>query len=231
MDNYFVYEHVNKINKKKYIGITRQIPSYRWGNDGINYKSSPHFYSAIQKYGWNNFEHNILFSGLSKEAACSKEIELIKKYNTTNKECGYNVMEGGTAPSMPKEIREYMSVVMKGNRNGYGKACSEEKKKKISEAQKGRTFTEEHKHKISMARKGKTTHPCSEETRKKISDSHKKKPVICLNTLEIYPSIQECSRQTGLWATLICKCCKNKLISTGGLKFAYYDEYLKCVNA
>lgn len=73
---YTVYQHKNKINGKIYIGITMQKPEVRWGKNGNNYKSSPHFYSAIQKYGWDNFEHNILFTGLTKEEACLKEQEL-----------------------------------------------------------------------------------------------------------------------------------------------------------
>ena len=52
-----------------------QEPEKRWGVNGRNYKSSPHFYSAIQKYGWDNFEHNILFTNLTKEEACLKEQE------------------------------------------------------------------------------------------------------------------------------------------------------------
>jgi predicted GIY-YIG superfamily endonuclease len=69
---YTVYQHKNKINGKVYIGITSQKLEQRWGSQGCNYKSSPHFYSAIQKYGWDNFEHNILFD-LTKEQACLKE--------------------------------------------------------------------------------------------------------------------------------------------------------------
>ena len=72
---YTVYQHKNKINGKVYIGITMQEPEKRWGVNGRNYKSSPHFYSAIQKYGWDNFEHNILFTNLTKEEACLKEQE------------------------------------------------------------------------------------------------------------------------------------------------------------
>lgn len=63
---YTVYQHKNKINGKVYIGITKQAPEERW-NNGKKYKSSPHFYAAIQKYGWDNFEHNILFQNLTKE--------------------------------------------------------------------------------------------------------------------------------------------------------------------
>ena len=54
---------------------------------------------------------------------------------------------------------------MRGNQNGLGHPCSEEKKKKISEAQKGRKFTEEHKQKLSEAAKKRLV-PCSEEMKK-----------------------------------------------------------------
>lgn len=49
MNEYYVYRHVNKTNNKQYIGITKQLPEHRWGVDGVNYKSSPYFYNAIQK--------------------------------------------------------------------------------------------------------------------------------------------------------------------------------------
>lgn len=80
MDNiYTVYIHFNKINNKRYIGITKQKPSERWGTDGRRYKkSNPFFYNAIIKYGWNSFEHIIYKTNLSKDDACNLEIELIK---------------------------------------------------------------------------------------------------------------------------------------------------------
>lgn len=41
----------------------------RWRNNGINYKACILFYRAIQKYGWDNFEHIILNDNLSKTEA------------------------------------------------------------------------------------------------------------------------------------------------------------------
>ena len=52
-EEYTVYIHTNKSNNKVYIGITKQTPERRWGKNGINYKSTPYFYSAIKKYGWD----------------------------------------------------------------------------------------------------------------------------------------------------------------------------------
>ena len=221
MNEYYVYRHVNKTNNKQYIGITKQLPEHRWGVDGVNYKSSPYFYNAIQKYGWDNFNHEIIFSGLSKEDACTIEKLLIKGFQSQSKDFGYNIMEGGSSPSMPTEIREYMSKVMIGNKNGLGKPCSEEKKQKISQAQKGKTLTEEHKQNISKAKKGKTHKSISEEARKKIADAHNKKQVYCLETDTIYPSIQECARQLKVPATTICKICKGKGKSIHGYHLKY----------
>ena len=75
---YVVYKHTNKFNGKVYIGITSRSVKRRWGNNGKQYLyDNSRFANAIQKYGWDNFEHEILFEGLSKKEACQKEIELI----------------------------------------------------------------------------------------------------------------------------------------------------------
>lgn len=94
MNNFVVYEHKNILDNKRYIGITCQKVNRRWRN-GKSYQHNPHFYNAIQKYGWNNFEHIVLFNNLTKEEAEQKEIELIALYNSTNSNYGYNIENGG----------------------------------------------------------------------------------------------------------------------------------------
>lgn len=94
--NYCVYMHTNKVNGKKYIGITGQNPpEKRWGANGRKYKDNDHWVSAIRQYGWDNFYHDILFAGLTKKEAEQKEVELIAHYDSTNREFGYNIQNGG----------------------------------------------------------------------------------------------------------------------------------------
>lgn len=92
---YYVYVHTNKINNKKYVGITSKTPNERWQN-GNGYYGNKHFYSAIKKYGWEDgFIHEIICEGLNREEACKKEQELIALYNSNDPMYGYNHTIGG----------------------------------------------------------------------------------------------------------------------------------------
>lgn len=107
-DTYSVYKHTNKINGKVYIGMTSTSPEKRWGKDGNGYRGQV-FGRAIQKYGWDNFEHEILINNLSKEDANELEKSFIKLYNATNPNFGYNISEGGVNNSdiFFKKIYQY----------------------------------------------------------------------------------------------------------------------------
>jgi len=117
--NYCVYIHTNKLNSKKYIGISSDVKQ-RWKGNGSSYYDQV-IGLAIKKYGWNNFDHDIIYSGLSKEEACDKEKELILKYNTRNKEFGYNRSDGGDCgskgsyESQLKRIRKVYQYDIEGN--------------------------------------------------------------------------------------------------------------------
>lgn len=152
-----VYCHTNLINSKKYIGITCQSLSQRWRN-GNGYKSSPHFYSAIKKYGWDNFSHEVLYENLTQKAAEQKEVELIKKYQTRNREFGYNIAAGG-------------KVMCGKDSPCYGRKHTKETRLKMSKARKGIPHTEEFKKMLSQKLKGRVF---SAETREKMSKNHYK---------------------------------------------------------
>lgn len=89
-NDYSVYEHVFP-NGKKYIGISKN-PEERWMK-GIGYKSQPKIWNAISHYGWDNIEHNIIISGITKEQAQKLEQYLIAVFDTI--ENGYNTTIGG----------------------------------------------------------------------------------------------------------------------------------------
>lgn len=92
MKGYTVYEHVFP-NGKKYIGITSTEPQNRWMKDGSGYKNQGKIWNAIEHYGWNNVEHNVIVDGLSKEQATELEKYLIAELDTIDN--GYNTSIGG----------------------------------------------------------------------------------------------------------------------------------------
>lgn len=94
--NYTVYIHVNKENGKTYIGITSSNVEDRWGSNGCRYKNQI-FYRAIEKYGWDNFEHIILFKNKTKVEAECLEILYIKILMSNNNIYGYNLDNGGNS--------------------------------------------------------------------------------------------------------------------------------------
>ena len=149
---YTVYMHENKINRKKYVGCTIQNPEHRWAN-GKGY-SNKFFNEDIIKYGWDNFEHIILETGLCREDAMKKEEFYIQKYNTTNPKYGYNIWKVSNTPS--NKTRKKMSDAQLGEKNHmFGKHNSLEAKRKISKANKNPSA--EIKSKISEASKRNVT--------------------------------------------------------------------------
>lgn len=96
-EKWCVYCHTNKINGKKYIGISSNVDK-RWAGKGTNYYDQV-FGNAIKKYGWDNFTHEIVFENLTKEEACEKESELILLNKSNIKEYGYNRSNGGESGS------------------------------------------------------------------------------------------------------------------------------------
>lgn len=106
MRNYCVYMHKNKVNGKVYIGMTIDADR-RWRQQGIEYKpkkaNTRPFWNAICKYGWENFEHFILKSELTRQEAMDEEKRLIAFFNARNNEFGYNVASGGDGGIIYKE--------------------------------------------------------------------------------------------------------------------------------
>ena len=179
MNNYVVYRHTAP-SGKVYIGITQQELSKRW-KKGFGYKDNPYFFKAIQKYGWENIRHEVLFDSLTKEEAEQIEVRLINEYDSANRDNGYNIALGGNANKPTQESKEKASVSLKAfwsdneNRKRMSKAMrgarrTEESRKNISEAQKKRFSRHDEREAVSDRQKGKAR---AESAKRKTSESLK----------------------------------------------------------
>ena len=89
-----VYCHINKVNGKKYIGITSTTVERRWATNGAAYKGSYFYDNGIDKFGWDNFIHLILTDDVSLSLAEQIEARLIRQLNTMSVDNGYNDSPG-----------------------------------------------------------------------------------------------------------------------------------------
>lgn len=127
---YTVYQHIFP-NGKRYIGVTRTSTHKRWGYKGYNYKTQI-VGRAIEKYGWDNIEHDIVAVCETKEQAERLERWLVKHYDTTNPMCGYNVLPGGDV-AVNDATPEMRHKLGNGSR---GRQHTEEEKQRISDGVK-----------------------------------------------------------------------------------------------
>ena len=180
MELFCVYEHVSP-SGKRYFGITSQSPERRWRADGSGYRQNPHFMNAIKKYGWENFAHNVIQDGLTKEEACELEQELILRFGTNRMDAGYNRSYGGEhgklGPESRKQIsesvkhlwndpeyRRHMSEAHKGQAH-YGRVYTEETRKKIGETVRKRCEDPEYRARLSESAKRRAQKPGEAERR------------------------------------------------------------------
>lgn len=144
METWKIYKHQNKINGKCYIGQTcRKNVSERW-NNGKGYNGTI-FAKAIEKYGWDNFDHEIIEDNiLTQEEANEREQYWIEYYGSYG-ENGYNMTRGGDDrsdkglevyqidPETLKVIKEYKSALFASRENNNATiafCCNREEKYK-----------------------------------------------------------------------------------------------------
>lgn len=117
MNNYVVYIHTSP-SGKKYVGVTGRDVDKRWLR-GHGYFRNEYFTRAINKYGWDNFKHEIVAAGLSKEGAEFLEKTLISRYRSNLKRYGYNIKDGGdTNGKHAERSKQLMSEHRKGKGTG-----------------------------------------------------------------------------------------------------------------
>lgn len=187
-------------NGKKYVGQTIQTLAQR-AHRGEAYRECPLVYNAIQKYGWDNIKKEIVVECDTQEELNRQERFFIAFYKTTDINFGYNLQSGGNNGTM-----------------------SDETKKKISEANKGRIFSEKHRQKLRESHIGKKL---SEETKEKMCFTRGEE-VICLETKKIYGSVGIATKAVGLKdRSSIGKVCAGKRKTAAGYHWMYLSDYEK----
>lgn len=153
-----IYCIENKVNGKKYVGQTIK---------SIEHRFECHVYSsrranasllskAIRKHGVENFVVSLVCQVETQEEADAKEIELIALLQTRDRSKGYNIAIGGVSNVLT------------------GLHMSEETRKKISAAHKGKKLTDDHRRlisKVQLGNKKRLGKMHSDETKQKIRES------------------------------------------------------------
>lgn len=210
-NNYIIYKHTNKINGKVYIGQTKNAPNIRWQN-GNGYKKQE-FYKDIQKFGWDNFEHEILEQNLSSIEADERECYWIKYYNSNNENLGYNKDSGRGGKDS--------STIQKMKNSWNDETRRQNQREIMIKLNKQIDRTGNKNPMYNRKRSGK--------------DAGNKRKVQCINTKEIFETVTDAS----FWVcgsskqrSHISQVCQGKRNSAGKhpetqekLKWRYIDEY------
>lgn len=148
-----IYKATNKINGKSYIGQTVHSLRQRKHEHisaALSVRDATYFHRALRKYVDESFSWEILQECDTIEELNQLEIFYIGYYDVFGNN-GYNLTVGGKSGLV-------------------GFKHTDESKRKMSEAQKGKKLSEETKRRMSKAQKNKVV---SKETRRKISEGHK----------------------------------------------------------
>jgi group I intron endonuclease len=161
----YIYKTTNIINNKIYIGqhVATEFDKYYKGSGTI-------LAHAFKKYGKENFNCVLLEAAETKDELDAKEIYWIDKLDSRNKSIGYNITAGGEGTvgyQHTEEAKKKMSIAKKG------KQLTDTHKKAIGLRLKGHTLSEESKAKLREANLGQKR---TEETKQKLREAHKKNP-------------------------------------------------------
>lgn len=153
----YIYMVQNQVNGKFYVGQSKE-PMTRWcrhqylserikkgaklGDSCIQV-----IHLAIAKYGVENFRFKILEEVDTLEGANIREGYWEQHYDSLVPN-GYNVAPGGNVRPMTEETKRKISEANKGRQFCLGRVLSEETRRKISESNKGRVMSDETREKV-----------------------------------------------------------------------------------
>lgn len=228
---YIVYKATNKINGKIYVGKTYNFEK-RKKEHIYDIDNGLPFHKALKKYGVDNFEWEIIDTGITEEEIIEKEIYWIKELNSCihfPNSNGYNITlggEGGTSwnsrPILQFDlngtyINEYMSCThasVETGVNAWG----------ISHCVNRKT-----------GRAGQFQWRFKDECKERKIASYKKPDSACKHSIvqldqsgkyiATFNSVTEASIKTGLRRSNISSCLTKKSHRCGGFRWVYKEYY------
>lgn len=225
-----IYKITNKINGHSYIGQTTYSLKERWSkhiNFAKHHPEQSGLYSAINKYGKENFEIEQIDIAETEDELNEKEVYWISYYNTFYGE-GYNRDLGGKGSKkldLPKEqiIEEYLNTELTARDLGVKYECSDRTIAKILDAAgiKRDKITEKQKKTMSEnLAKGRVGRPENfinyrNSLKKKVARLDEKG-----NILEIYDSLSDACRDLGQSTHHTNRI--TKAIENNGICFGYH---------
>ena len=232
---WLIYKHTNLVNGKIYIGQTKQTANNRWAN-GLGYNPYNNlqncvFWNAIQKYGWDNFKHEIIEDNIqTKEEADKREKYWIKHFNSYigfNNSNGYNMTLGGSSgehlgyplyqidKSTHVVLKEFSSAAEASRSFGTGNNSSRIRRccEGLLHSAKGYYWCYKKDYNEKWTPK----------------DNQLVSPVFQINddfeVVRRYESITECVKLTGFSGGSIVSCCKRKQRKANNYYWCYVCDY------
>ena len=173
---FVVYKITNKLNGMVYIGMTQNFKRRMWRHRRAN--DGSYLHRAINKHGWKNFEYEIIDKALFVDIIKEFEKKYIEEFNCKSPN-GYNLSDGGDGNHGWVASEETRKKIGDAQRGKYQPPASEETRKKLSEAARKQWADTKIREKMMLRKKGGRPIGCSmavsDETKKKISNAWKLK--------------------------------------------------------
>lgn len=177
-----VYLIVNEVNKKVYIGSSKNINyrrSVHYRNLLNNSHHNIHLQRAFNKYGEDNFSFHVIKDDIIESDLLLYENKFINQYKSDNRKFGYNIIcaDDNHRTILPNEVKSKIVNSLERFIDTYGEELGkikyDEFRSKVSSKLKAYNKTEEHCSNISIAKTGKKTGPCTESRKSAISNALK----------------------------------------------------------
>lgn len=223
-----IYCIENLINHKKYIGLSVDIRD-RWRRHVSELRLDSHENDYLQKswnvYGQDSFSFSIL-EECSEPQLNDKERYYIEKYNTLDRDYGYNLKSGGQDYNrFTDELKERIRKAVKAsyddpNRrkiqrdNALKQWADPSVKKKIlgeNNGMYGRHHTEESKKKMSEKKMGTP------------SWRRNRTPVFCIELNRSFNDATDAGKELSLDGSCILKVCRGERYTCGGYHWKFFN--------